>query len=48
VRFTFDLWTIGNVGRDLFGELVRQRLSPVEIVHLLAEVSACAGIHMIR
>jgi xylose isomerase len=39
-RFTFGLWTVGNVGRDPFGEPVRSRLTPVEIVHLLAEVGA--------
>lgn len=39
-KFTFGLWTVGNVGRDPFGEPVRHTLSPVEIVHLLAEVGA--------
>lgn len=39
-KFTFGLWTVGNVGRDPFGEPVREPLSPVEIVHLLAEVGA--------
>jgi xylose isomerase len=39
-RFTFGLWTVGNVGRDPFGEPVRPRLSPVQIVHLLADVGA--------
>ena len=39
-KFTFGLWTVGNVGRDPFGEAVRELLSPVEIVHLLAEVGA--------
>jgi xylose isomerase len=39
-KFTFGLWTVGNAGRDPFGEPVRPRLSPVEIVHLLAEVGA--------
>ena len=39
-RFTFGLWTVGNPGRDPFGEPVRPRLTPVEIVHLLAEVGA--------
>ncbi len=39
-RFTFGLWTVGNIGRDPFGEPVRAALSPVEIVHLLAEVGA--------
>jgi xylose isomerase len=39
-KFTFGLWTVGNRGRDPFGEPVRNALSPVEIVHLLAEVGA--------
>lgn len=39
-KFTFGLWTIGNIGRDPFGGAVRDSLSPVEIVHLLAEVGA--------
>lgn len=39
-KFTFGLWTIGNIGRDPFGGAVRESLSPVEIVHLLAEVGA--------
>ncbi|MBN1179829.1 MAG: xylose isomerase [Anaerolineae bacterium] len=39
-KFTFGLWTVGNVGRDPFGDPVRPRLSPVELVHLLAEVGA--------
>lgn len=39
-KFTFGLWTVGSVGRDPFGQPVRDALSPVEIVHLLAEVGA--------
>jgi xylose isomerase len=39
-KFTFGLWTVGNPGRDPFGEPVRPVLSPVEIVRLLAEVGA--------
>lgn len=39
-RFTFGLWTVGSVGRDPFGEPTRERLSPVELVHLLGEVGA--------
>ena len=39
-KFTFGLWTVGNPGRDPFGEPVRQPISPVQIVHLLAEVGA--------
>jgi len=39
-KFTFGLWTVGNLGRDPFGSPVREPLSPVELVHLLAEVGA--------
>jgi xylose isomerase len=39
-KFTFGLWTVGNTGRDPFGNPVREPKSPVELVHLLAEVGA--------
>lgn len=39
-KFTFGLWTVGNPGRDPFGEPTRPKISPVEIVHMLAEVGA--------
>ena len=39
-KFTFGLWTVGNTGRDPFGGPVRETKSPVELVHLLAEVGA--------
>ncbi len=39
-KFSFGLWTVGNVGRDPFGDPVREPLSPVQIVHMLAEVGA--------
>jgi xylose isomerase len=39
-KFTFGLWTVGNRGADPFGSQVREKLSSVEIVHLLAEVGA--------
>jgi xylose isomerase len=39
-KFTFGLWTVGNTGRDPFGGPVREAKSPVELVHLLAEVGA--------
>ena len=39
-KFTFGLWTVGNTGRDPFGEPVRAPLSPVEIVYMLAETGA--------
>lgn len=39
-KFTFGLWTVGNIGRDPFGDPVRKKLSPVDLVYLLAEVGA--------
>jgi xylose isomerase len=39
-KFTFGLWTVGNRGRDPFGEAVRDSLPPNDIVRLLAEVGA--------
>ena len=39
-KFTFGLWTVGNLGRDPFGGPVREQKSPAELVHLLAEVGA--------
>ena len=39
-RFTFGLWTVGNPGRDPFGEPTRARLDPVDTVHRLAEIGA--------
>jgi xylose isomerase len=39
-KFTFGLWTVGNIGRDPFGAPTRPERSPVELVQLLAEVGA--------
>jgi xylose isomerase len=39
-KFTFGLWTVGNRGRDPFGDAVRPTLTPVDAVRLLAEVGA--------
>ncbi len=39
-KFTFGLWTVGNTGRDPFGDPVRPLLTPTQLVHLLAEVGA--------
>ena len=39
-HFTFGLWTVGNVGRDPFGEPVRAPLTPACIVEHLAELGA--------
>jgi len=39
-KFSFGLWTVGNRGADPFGTQVRPKLSPVEIVRMLAEIGA--------
>ncbi|MDJ0752318.1 MAG: xylose isomerase [Ardenticatenaceae bacterium] len=39
-KFTFGMWTVGNIGRDPFGEPVRPALTAVQIVEMLAEVGA--------
>jgi xylose isomerase len=39
-RFTFGLWTVGNPGRDPFGEPTREPLDPAASVHKLAELGA--------
>lgn len=37
-KFTFGLWTVGNVGRDPFGEPTRRPLAPDYLVEKLAEL----------
>src|SRR5215471_16156085 len=39
-KFSFGLWTVGNRGRDPFGDFVRPVMSPVDIVAMLGEVGA--------
>ena len=39
-KFTFGLWTVGNIGRDPFGGPTREPKSPAELVYLLGEVGA--------
>ncbi len=39
-KFTFGLWTVGNPGRDPFGEPTRAPLKPTYIVQKLAELGA--------
>ena len=39
-KFTFGLWTVGNRGRDPFGDATRATVSPVTIVHRLSELGA--------
>jgi xylose isomerase len=44
-KFTFGLWTVGNAGRDPFGEPTRARLTPAEIVDLLGEAGGVHGVN---
>ena len=39
-KFSFGLWTVGNRGRDPFGDVVREPLPPNDAVALLAEAGA--------
>src|SRR5216684_6691408 len=39
-KFSFGLWTVGNRGRDPFGDAVRPSISPGEIVAMLRDVGA--------
>jgi xylose isomerase len=39
-KFTFGLWTVGNRGRDPFGDAVRPTLRPAEAVRMLGEIGA--------
>jgi len=39
-KFTFGLWTVGNRGRDPFGDAVRPTLPPLDAVRMLAENGA--------
>jgi xylose isomerase len=39
-HFTFGLWTVGNRGRDPFGDAVRATIPPVKIVEKLASLGA--------
>src|SRR5436190_3268246 len=39
-KFSFGLWTVGNRGRDPFGDAVRDPLRPGDAVALLADVGA--------
>jgi xylose isomerase len=39
-KFSFGLWTVGNRGRDPFGDFVRPDLNPVRSVQKLSELGA--------
>lgn len=45
MKFTFGLWTVGNVGRDPFGEAVRERMEPWQIVDFLGKVGGVYGVN---
>jgi xylose isomerase len=44
-KFTFGLWTVGNPGRDPFGEPTRAWLSPAERVDLLGKIGGVYGVN---
>ena len=39
-KFTFGLWTVGNRGRDPFGDATRPSLRPIKIVQELSRLGA--------
>ena len=39
-KFSFGLWTLGNRGRDPFGDAVRPPMPPAQIVAVLGEIGA--------
>jgi xylose isomerase len=39
-KFSFGLWTVGNRGRDPFGDFVREALPPIDAVAMLRDVGA--------
>ncbi len=39
-KFSFGLWTVGNPGRDPFGNAVRPVVSPLDTVAMLGEIGA--------
>jgi xylose isomerase len=40
LKFTFGLWTVGNPGRDPFGEPTRERINATQICQMLGDVGA--------
>ena len=39
-RFSFGLWTVGNTGRDMWGDAVRPVADPCRLVAKLGEIGA--------
>ena len=44
-KFTFGLWTVGNPGRDPFGEATRAAMKPHEIVDTIGQVGGAYGVN---
>jgi xylose isomerase len=44
-KFTFGLWTVGNIGRDPFGGPVRPQLNPNQLADLLGSVGGVYGVN---
>jgi hypothetical protein len=44
-KFSFGFWTVGNRGRDPFGDFVRPAVPPVEIVKFLEDVGYAGRRH---
>ncbi len=44
-KFTFGLWTVGNPGRDPFGEATRAPLTPAQIVEVLGKAGGVFGVN---
>lgn len=40
LKFTFGLWTVGNIGRDPFGEPTREKITLTQILEMLGEIGA--------
>ena len=40
LKFTFGLWTVGNIGRDPFGGPVREVISAPQICDIVAKAGA--------
>ncbi|QDU34864.1 Xylose isomerase [Poriferisphaera corsica] len=44
-KFTFGLWTLGNTGRDPFGEPTRSPLTPAQIVDAIGQAGGAFGVN---
>ena len=41
-KFTFGLWTVGNTGRDTWGDAVRPPLDPVRSLSHATSMRSCS------